>query len=69
MEPPKDESGNICNKLILIDALDEIKEESLDDFLIVVQEGFSKLPTWMRLFITSRRYDKILRALSIDVSP
>jgi len=67
MEPPKDINGQICQKLIIIDALDEIDDKHLDKFLTIVR-AFSKSPPWLKIFITSRRYDKILKALSTEVS-
>mmetsp|Transcript_4441 Transcript_4441/g.4584 ORF Transcript_4441/g.4584 Transcript_4441/m.4584 type:complete len:242 (-) Transcript_4441:67-792(-) len=67
MEPPTDANGKTCLKLIIIDAFDEIHDEQLDKFLKVVT-CFSELPPWIRLFLTSRRYDKILKSLSAKVS-
>ena len=67
MEPPTDADGKKCLKLIIIDALDEIHDKQLDKFLKVVT-CFSELPPWIRIFLTSRRYDKILKSLSAKVS-
>jgi len=67
MEPPTDADGKTCLKLLIIDAADEIHDKQLDKFLKVVT-CFSDLPRWIRLFLTSRRYDKILKSLSTKVS-
>mmetsp|Transcript_4442 Transcript_4442/g.4585 ORF Transcript_4442/g.4585 Transcript_4442/m.4585 type:complete len:230 (-) Transcript_4442:106-795(-) len=67
MEPPTDADGKTCLKLLIIDAADEIHDKQLDKFLKVVT-CFSDLPPWIRLFLTSRRYDKILKSLSAKVS-
>ena len=41
-------------KLIVIDALDETKYESREDFLDLIQRRFPMLPKWLVFFITSR---------------
>jgi len=68
MEPPTDADGKNCVKLLIIDAADEIHDKQLDKFLKVVT-CFSDLPRWIRLFLTSRRYDKILKSLSTKHEP
>ena len=40
--------------LIIIDALDESKNEVKNEFLDLISEGFSKLPKWIKILITSR---------------
>ena len=68
MAPPKDKEGKICRKLIVIDAIDEINPEYLVDFLRTIRDGASELPPWVGLFMTSRRYDIILKYLSAKAS-
>jgi len=68
MAPPKDKEGNICRKLIVIDAIDEMDHEDLVDFLRTIRDGASELPPWVGLFMTSRRYDIILKYLSEKAS-
>mmetsp|Transcript_35950 Transcript_35950/g.36179 ORF Transcript_35950/g.36179 Transcript_35950/m.36179 type:complete len:256 (+) Transcript_35950:144-911(+) len=68
MEPPKDKDGKFCRKFIIIDALDEIDDKHLDTFLRIARECFPDSPSWFGFFMTSRRYDKILRSLSVKVS-
>jgi len=68
MEPPKDKDGKFCRKFIIIDALDEIDDKYLDNFLRIVRECFPDSPPWLGFFMTSRRYDKILKSLSVKVS-
>ena len=68
MEPPKDRDGKFCRKFIIIDALDEIDDGHLDTFLRIARECFPDSPSWFGFFMTSRRYDKILRSLSVKVS-
>eukprot|EP00548_Thalassiothrix_antarctica_P010524 CAMPEP_0194160656 /NCGR_PEP_ID=MMETSP0152-20130528/78509_1 /TAXON_ID=1049557 /ORGANISM="Thalassiothrix antarctica, Strain L6-D1" /LENGTH=1402 /DNA_ID=CAMNT_0038870365 /DNA_START=60 /DNA_END=4265 /DNA_ORIENTATION=- len=68
IEQPTDNNGIKCQKLMIIDALDEIQDKQLDKFLKVLT-CFSELPPWIRLFVTSRRYDKILKSLSVKHKP
>eukprot|EP00593_Proboscia_inermis_P012677 CAMPEP_0171323048 /NCGR_PEP_ID=MMETSP0816-20121228/115330_1 /TAXON_ID=420281 /ORGANISM="Proboscia inermis, Strain CCAP1064/1" /LENGTH=237 /DNA_ID=CAMNT_0011821657 /DNA_START=535 /DNA_END=1245 /DNA_ORIENTATION=+ len=46
MDPPRDINGKICPKLIVIDALDEINEKYLEEFLRILRDGWSELPPW-----------------------
>ena len=46
-------------KLIVIDALDETKYESREDFLDVITRRFPMLPKWLVFFITSRPVDAV----------
>ena len=46
-------------KLIVIDALDETKYESREDFLDLIQRRFPMLPKWLVFFITSRPEDTV----------
>ena len=52
---------NPCHqrKLVVIDALDETKYESRDDFLDLLMNGFPMLPKWLVFFITSRPEDTV----------
>ena len=68
MDPPRDLNGDICPKLIVIDALDEINEKYLEELLRILRDGWSDLPPWIKLFITSRRYDIIKKYLFAKVS-
>jgi len=68
MPPPRDANGNICQKLIVVDALDEIYEIYLEEFLRIIRDGCSELPSWVKIFITSRRYDIIKKYLFAKVS-
>ena len=40
--------------LIVVDALDETKTDAKSDFLELIAEEFSRLPKWIKIFITSR---------------
>jgi len=68
MAPPTDINGKICPKLIVVDALDEIYEIYLEAFLRIIRDGCSELPPWVKIFITSRRYDIIKKYLFAKVS-
>jgi len=68
MAPPKDKEGKQCRKLIVIEAIDEMDHEDLVDFLRTIRDGASELPPWVGLFMTSRRYDIILKYLSEKAS-
>ena len=46
-------------KLIVIDALDETKYESREDFLDIIKDRFPMLPEWLVFFITSRPVDAV----------
>ena len=46
-------------KLVVIDALDETKYESRDDFLDLIMNRFPQLPHWLVFFITSRPEDTV----------
>ena len=46
-------------KLIVIDALDETKYESREDFLDIIKRRFPMLPEWLVFFITSRPVDAV----------
>ena len=52
---------NSCHqrKLVVIDALDETKYESRDDFLDLIMNRFPQLPHWLVFFITSRPEDTV----------
>ena len=50
--------------LVIIDALDETKCESREDFLHVITKGLPRLPDWLVFFITSRPEDQIESRLS-----
>ena len=54
--------------LVIIDALDETKCESREDFLHVITEGLPRLPDWLVFFITSRPEDQILNTLATEKS-
>mmetsp|Transcript_51155 Transcript_51155/g.61585 ORF Transcript_51155/g.61585 Transcript_51155/m.61585 type:complete len:334 (+) Transcript_51155:68-1069(+) len=69
MAPPTDINGKICPKLIVVDALDEIYEIYLEEFLRIIRDGCSELPSWVKIFITSRRYDIIKKYLFAKHNP
>ena len=50
--------------LIIIDALDEIPKADQPRLLGVIANELSKLPSWLRIFTTSREEPQIKRALS-----
>ena len=50
-------------KLVIIDALDETKYKSRDDFLDLVMNRFPRLPKWLLFFITSRPEDTVQSTL------
>ena len=54
--------------LVVIDALDETKSESREDFLHVITKGLPRLPDWLVFFITSRPEDQILNELVTNKS-
>ena len=54
--------------LVIIDALDETKCESREDFLHVITKGLPRLPDWLVFFITSRPEDQILNTLATKKS-
>jgi len=66
MEAPKDKTGRLIRKMLVFEAIDEIREPNLSIFLDLIRDA--QLPLWFGLFITSRRYDDILTALSSKVS-
>ena len=51
-------------RLIIIDALDEIPKADQPRLLNVIANELSKLPSWLRIFTTSREEPQIKRALS-----
>jgi len=65
LEPPADGK----TKVIVIDALDEIKREWLPDALRLITQHLAKLPPWMRIIITSRDEAVIKKALLTTFSP
>jgi hypothetical protein len=50
--------------LIILDALDELPKESQKPLLAVLASQLSRLPSWLKLFVTSREEPQISRALS-----
>ena len=50
--------------LVIIDALDELPKESQKPLLDVIASQLSRLPPWLKLFVTSREEPQIKRALS-----
>ena len=50
--------------LVIIDALDELPKESQKPLLAVIASQLSRLPPWLKLFVTSREEPQIKRALS-----
>lgn len=66
---PLNKMKNLLKPIILIiDGLDEMQNSDLDDFLILLRDYISKLPSWLGFFLTSRRYEKIFNALTSKVS-
>ena len=49
--------------IIIIDALDEIPKADQPRLLNVIANELSKLPSWLRIFTTSREEPQIRRAL------
>ena len=58
-EPLAKCSASCKRMLIVIDALDETKYESRDDFLDLIMHRFPLLPQWLVFFITSRPEDTV----------
>jgi hypothetical protein len=50
--------------LVILDALDELPKESQKPLLGVIASQLSRLPSWLKLFVTSREEPQISRALS-----
>ena len=50
---------NRQRKVVIIDALDETKYESREDFLDLIMHRFPLLPNWLVFFITSRPEDSV----------
>ena len=50
--------------LIILDALDELPKESQKPLLAVIASQLSRLPQWLKLFVTSREEPQITRALN-----
>ena len=60
LEEPLTKCSIPCErKLIVIDALDETKYESREDFLDLIMHRFPLLPQWLVFFITSRPEDTV----------
>ena len=60
LEEPLTKCSIPCErKLIVIDALDETKYESREDFLDVITRRFPMLPKWLVFFVTSRPVDAV----------
>ena len=60
LQEPLTKCNTPCErKLIVIDALDETKYESREDFLDVITRRFPMLPKWLVFFITSRPVDAV----------
>ena len=60
LEEPLTKCSIPCErKLIVIDALDETKYESREDFLDLIMHRFPMLPPWLVFFITSRPEDTV----------
>ena len=60
LEEPLSKCSIPCKrKLIVIDALDETKYESREDFLDIIKRRFPMLPEWLVFFITSRPVDAV----------
>jgi hypothetical protein len=59
--------------LIVVDALDESKTDVKSDFLELIAEEFSRLPKWIKIFITSRPElqvrDKLERLDPVEILP
>ena len=60
LQEPLAKCNASCERmLIVIDALDETKYESRDDFLDLIMHRFPLLPQWLVFFITSRPEDTV----------
>ena len=60
LQEPLAKCSDFCQrKLIVIDALDETKYESREDFLDLIMHRFPMLPPWLVFFITSRPEDTV----------
>ena len=60
LQEPLAKCSDFCQrKLIVIDALDETKYESREDFLDLIMHRFPMLPQWLVFFITSRPEDTV----------
>ena len=51
--------------LIVVDALDETKTDVKSDFLQLIAEEFSRLPKWIKIFITSRPELQVQKKLQL----
>ena len=60
LQEPLAKCNDSCERmLIVIDALDETKYESREDFLDLIKRRFPMLPKWLVFFITSRSEDTV----------
>ena len=60
LQEPLTKCNASCERmLIVIDALDETKYESREDFLDLIKRRFPMLPKWRVFFITSRSEDTV----------
>ena len=60
LQEPLAKCSDFCpRKLIIIDALDETKDESRGEFLDLIMHRFLMLPKWLVFFITSRPVDTV----------
>mmetsp|Transcript_28409 Transcript_28409/g.28755 ORF Transcript_28409/g.28755 Transcript_28409/m.28755 type:complete len:250 (-) Transcript_28409:71-820(-) len=67
IDPPKDSDGNLKRFIAFFDALDEMIYKQMNKMLTILRDGFPYLPSFILLFVTSRRNDNILSALSEKV--
>mmetsp|Transcript_43192 Transcript_43192/g.51827 ORF Transcript_43192/g.51827 Transcript_43192/m.51827 type:complete len:259 (+) Transcript_43192:214-990(+) len=67
VDPPKDSNGNPKRIIAFCDALDEMKSKEMSGFLEILTDSAPNLPSFLLFFVTSRRNDNILSALSAKV--
>jgi len=67
VDPPKDINGNPKRIIAFCDALDEMKSKEMSGFLEILTDSAPNLPSFLLFFVTSRRNDNILSALSAKV--
>jgi len=63
-KPLENVPSQTAARVIMVDALDEIPKEGQKPLLDVIVNQLASLPTWLRLFVTSREEPLIQKALS-----
>lgn len=67
INPPRDCDGKLKRMIVFLDALDEMILKEMSGMLAILRDGVPELPSFLLFFVTSRRNDNILSALSAKV--